>query len=410
MDKMTYQLLREGFAAEIKVLDAKRAPSYFEEHKQIADAVTSYAAQFGAEAHASVIRALAKAVSGVRDWLVDKQFEGKLSLPMMSAKRVQDMLSRLKKVSGHDSDSLAALTAAYIFETRQAQELAHTRSLSVEIELGSYIFWSQISAELADVPARLQTAEAEYKKEIGRFAAEAKLRTEHMSGMLVEWQKASAEAQSLAAAAKSTVDEAEQKVKTTFFEVEEKSASLQEVLSQSDAKLTALKEGLATISAQKLWDNQASYASRAFWFSAAVLVTLLLVLPTLALVFLDDVLSLLRHIGEATMQGLPAQPTDTQLAITAISRLVVITLPIVLYLWVVKLVVRFNSRSLILLDDAKQRHTMMDTYFHLVGEKMAETEDRAVMLAALFRPAPGHGPDNVEPPNFVDLMEKAMKK
>jgi hypothetical protein len=50
---------------------------------------------------------------------------------------------------------------------------------------------------------------------------------------------------------------------------------------------------------------------------------------------------------------------------------------------------------------------MLDTFFHLIEKEGAVKEDRALVLNALFRPAPGHG-DNVDPPNFTELVSKAM--
>lgn len=46
---------------------------------------------------------------------------------------------------------------------------------------------------------------------------------------------------------------------------------------------------------------------------------------------------------------------------------------------------------------------MMGTYFHLIEEGAATKEDRALTLAALSRPASGHGQDNADPPNFTEL-------
>jgi hypothetical protein len=109
---------------------------------------------------------------------------------------------------------------------------------------------------------------------------------------------------------------------------------------------------------------------------------------------------------DATGQVLPA-PNDTQITIAAIGRLVIVTVPVFLYIWAIRLVVRFNSRSLMLLDDARLRLTMLDTFFHLIEKEGAVKEDRALVLNALFRPGPGHG-DNVDPPNFTELVTKAM--
>lgn len=174
------------------------------------------------------------------------------------------------------------------------------------------------------------------------------------------------------------------------------------------SRIDALSEGVATLSVKTLWDQRARNSSLAFWLSASVLLLLLIVIPSIAMYNLDEVLQILRHIGEAATVGLPSDASPTALTVATISRLVVITVPLAMYFWVIKLVVRFNQHSLALMEDARQRHTMLDTYFHLIDKQAASTEDRALVLAALFRPTPGQGSDAVEPPTFIDLVQKGM--
>ena len=82
-------------------------------------------------------------------------------------------------------------------------------------------------------------------------------------------------------------------------------------------------------------------------------------------------------------------------------------MPLGLYFWLVRIVVRFNMRSLLLMDDARQRATMMETYYRLIEKEAATKEERALVFQALMRPPPGHGPDTVEPPNFTEVIGKA---
>jgi hypothetical protein len=185
-------------------------------------------------------------------------------------------------------------------------------------------------------------------------------------------------------------------------------AGLNAELEAASARLSALQERLATMSAKKLWDRRAKSNAAAFWISTFVLGALLIGVPIWAMTNLDWTLGLLTRIVETTMRGLPADPAGPLYALSIATRLVVPTLPIILYLWVIRLIVRFNLRSLALMDDATQRDTMMDTYFHLIEKQAAIKEDRALILAALFRPLPGQGTDNVEPPNFTEFVTKAM--
>lgn len=177
----------------------------------------------------------------------------------------------------------------------------------------------------------------------------------------------------------------------------------------TEARLSALKEGVDTISVKKLWDDRAASSRKAFWGSVGILAIFLVIFPLVGFFKLDEILEMLRHIGDAATTGLPPDANATQLTVATISRLVVITVPLALYFWIIKLLVRFNLHSLALMEDARQRHTMMDTYFHLIGERAATIEDRALILNALFRPTPGQGSDAVEPP-FTDIVSKAMPK
>ncbi len=255
-----------------------------------------------------------------------------------------------------------------------------------------------------------------------------------MTETVTSLQTSAAAADKIIKGAESVLNETYNATQDRLSEVEEKSADLYGQLYRLNAKLEALKEGVGTLSVNILWDKRAKTSAAYFWGSGAILVLMLLILPGFALYHLDDVVKFFRHltdeltrnlghsangaqgIGNPTSQAAGAVQNDLNtlseisLATIALSRLVLITLPIVFYFWMVRLVVRFNSRSLLLLDDAQQRHTMMDTYFHLIERETASKEDRALILAALFRPTPGQGPDNVDPPNFTELLQKGMAK
>lgn len=44
----------------------------------------------------------------------------------------------------------------------------------------------------------------------------------------------------------------------------------------------------------------------------------------------------------------------------------------------------------------------------MIEQSGATVEDRALILQALCRPALGHGGDSVDPPNFTEVIDKAM--
>ncbi|MGF0521852.1 hypothetical protein ACQEDT_10115 [Agrobacterium pusense] len=187
--------------------------------------------------------------------------------------------------------------------------------------------------------------------------------------------------------------------------------SLLEQISKSDehvkAFATAVREELKVDATKKLWNRRATGSSISFWLSAVVIAFGIFYPPYWVFKHVDEVILFLRHIGDAAVQGLPTDATAAQLTAATISRLVIITAPLAMYFWAIKLIVRFNTRSMVLMDDARQRQTTMDTYFHLVENDKATPEERGLMLNALFKPLPGQGQDNVEPPSFTDLTKRA---
>lgn len=92
------------------------------------------------------------------------------------------------------------------------------------------------------------------------------------------------------------------------------------------------------------------------------------------------------------------------LTLVLLNRLVLLLFPVAMVIWAIRILVRFNLRSLLLMDDARQRMTMLDTYLFMLSRSAADTSDRGAVLEALFRRPPGHGADTVNPPDFVDLL------
>ncbi|MCG6115085.1 MAG: DUF6161 domain-containing protein [Mesorhizobium sp.] len=153
-----------------------------------------------------------------------------------------------------------------------------------------------------------------------------------------------------------------------------------------------------------LWLGRAKRAMISYWASVAVLVTLLLIIPALAIWQYQTIVRFIEAVGAAVASDLPDNAGQTAILLAAFSRLVMITLPVVFYIWLVRIVVRFNTRSLLMMDDANQRNTMLETYLHLVEQDATVKAERPLILEALFRRTPGHGPDSIEPPNLTDIM------
>lgn len=156
------------------------------------------------------------------------------------------------------------------------------------------------------------------------------------------------------------------------------------------------------------WNDRAKASFQAFAGSAAVLIILLALLPGYLIVNSDQIITFMRHLADVATVDVGPDPSAATLTVATISRLLIVTIPVALYFWAIKLVVRFNMRSMMLMDDARQRSTMLETYYRMIEKSAATREDRALVLQALMRPAPGHGPDTVEPPSFTEVIDKAI--
>ncbi|TBY74545.1 hypothetical protein E0H51_19775 [Rhizobium leguminosarum bv. viciae] len=151
-----------------------------------------------------------------------------------------------------------------------------------------------------------------------------------------------------------------------------------------------------------------AHANRSGWASTIAglfLISLLLIAPGVVLWRADEVITLLRHVSEATADSLPENPTALQLSVLAVNRLVLVSVPIALYFWAIRLIARFFNRSLHLMDDASRRRTMMNTYLQLTERGAVSQEHRALILAALFNPL-----RPVEDKSEADVLANAIEK
>lgn len=292
---------------------------------------------------------------------------------------------------------------------------------AIQTELASYLAWKSLHEARSIADVDLESAVNKFARSAQKLTAEVQDVVMSANTRLIELQSKDMELRTSIERSKTdAVAEAKQlsgqvnAAKTVLLQLSKQTEEIEAALEKTDNNIksfgTAVREELKIDNTKRLWQRRAWFSTISFWVSAGMIALALAYPPFLAYSHLDKVIETLRHIGDAATQGLPPDATAAQLTAATISRLVVITIPLALYLWGVKLLVRFNARSLMLMDDARQRGTMMDTYFHLIERDAATKEDRALILNALFRPAPGHGSDNVEPPNFTELLDKAMGK
>lgn len=81
--------------------------------------------------------------------------------------------------------------------------------------------------------------------------------------------------------------------------------------------------------------------------------------------------------------------------------------PVVLLAWVLKIISRFILQNFALMDDAKLRAAIADTFLGLVAEKNVEMNEgeRGLALHALFRPPANNQEAEVAPPSLVDILK-----
>jgi hypothetical protein len=216
-------------------------------------------------------------------------------------------------------------------------------------------------------------------------------------------QAQASEAQALSSKVAERVDKAKVASENLLITIGQPQAAI-------EAFQESIREELKLTQARKLWTESAERAKGAYIISWVGLLILLIGAPVIAIVQSEAIFQFFRAIGDAVLVDLPENATETAILIAAVSRLVLVTLPVALFVWLIRIIVRFNMRSLLLMDDARQRNTMLETYLHLVEQDATVKVDRPLILEALFRRTPGHGAETIEPPNFADILKIGASK
>lgn len=286
-------------------------------------------------------------------------------------------------------------------------------SLAIEAEIASYMSWKALKDSEDDVNSSINVSLNKFETEKKNIFVDITTKINETEKNLLGLQDSFLETKSLLNEYSVSWKEIDSSHKIKKDEIENSYIKISKEISNIEENWDSFKsvitEKVLGAETKKLWQDRDKENWAAFIVSACILAIFLIVLPIVSFYNLDFILATLKHIGDAATEGIPKDATATQLTVATISRLVVITFPLVLYVWIIRLIVRFNSRSLLLHDDARQRQTMMDTYFMLIERQAATPEERGLILNALFRPAPGYGADNVDPPNFTDLIGKLDK-
>lgn len=87
-------------------------------------------------------------------------------------------------------------------------------------------------------------------------------------------------------------------------------------------------------------------------------------------------------------------------------------LPTLALAWIVRIIIKITLQSLSLAQDARQRHTQILTYLRLLGDSSnpISPKERVLALSAIFRPLPGQGSDDVNPPTVAELLRDAVNE
>lgn len=347
-------------------------------------------------------------------------------VPLLSTHGVGEFINRIDSVSsqlsGFEKANLGVqMFAAYLYEVRAiwSVERAPDQMLfapNVLAELNSYTAW-KIGIDSKKSESDIFGLNFLERQRLNYITNEVETLLDEQRGRVGNLAKITEEA-------KLHVDDVVQRVNIDTGVVHEKLSGMERSLEASTSELSALlkrietaeehvksfakaiREELQVDATKRLWNRRALGSAFSFWTSALVIGGAILLPPYWAFTHIEVVVEFLRRIGDAAVQGLPNDATAAQLTAATISRLVIVSAPLALYFWAIKLIVRFNTRSMVLMDDARQRQTTMDTYFHLVENNKATPEERGLMLNALFKPLPGQGQDNVDPPNFMELVKK----
>jgi hypothetical protein len=178
------------------------------------------------------------------------------------------------------------------------------------------------------------------------------------------------------------------------------------------------------------WESRFNEARRAFRIACGLLLIYLGITIGSAYVFGLPIVKALANIEQTAASTVPSAPTteatsappapnpvaipkEESVAVAIVhqfGRLIVFSVPVFVWLWAGRALMRYFMRSMLLMDDARQRQTMLDTYFLLSDKGRADERDRPLVLWALFRQTPGHGPDGIEPPDFTEVINAGLKR
>lgn len=94
--------------------------------------------------------------------------------------------------------------------------------------------------------------------------------------------------------------------------------------------------------------------------------------------------------------------------LAVVSKIAFISIPILFYVWLVRLVVRYTLRSMVLMDDAKRRAVYLEMFFKAKHEEEGEVL-QTKLFDALTAPMPGHQEVAADAPISIEKIIAAIK-
>lgn len=171
--------------------------------------------------------------------------------------------------------------------------------------------------------------------------------------------------------------------------IEEKTQLVSELENLYRKQLTIREPAVA-------WENIAAQKTRVWRIWLALFALMIAVPIATALASWDTVATAVGRISGSSSGGF------------SIAGLAVISVPALLYAWLLKNISRVFNQNLNLADDADHRRSLALTYMGLLQDDKhpATDQDRAIILNALFRPIPPHTGDEGPPSGLIDLIKK----
>lgn len=151
----------------------------------------------------------------------------------------------------------------------------------------------------------------------------------------------------------------------------------------------SVREHLKTGVLGQFWRSRARWALASLLFSVVIFVALIGGGIWASYIFSNDIKQLI-NLSDLSAVELAGKDMTSAVVALQLTRAFLIAIPVVLYFWAIKLIVRFFMRSLLLLDDARQRTTIMNSYVQLVREGAVDDKVLAIIMWALCRAVPGH--------------------